>query len=934
MKQLSDLDFVNAAKILNVLIDPRASDDGSAGTGQIWFNTSSNRLKGYDGSNTFTIPRLDGNDTITGLFTFNPSSGSVPFAVDSGANGVVTNLNADRVDGYHAAEAATASTLAARDASGNLTVATPSSDGHAATKAYVDSIAAGQDWKDSCVAATTANITLSGEQTIDGVSVSDGERVLVKDQTTGSENGIYVCSTGAWSRSTDADENAEVTSGLTTFVEEGTANAGAGFTLTTSGVIVVDTTALTFTRSSGGSVYAAGNGIVKSGTTFHFAQSSAYSIGQIPYADSSSTIGMLAAGTANYVLKGQGAGSAPIWGQVNVSSEIIGTLPTGNGGTGTSTSFTEGALVVAGSSGVYTQFASTLFWDGTQLCVGTNTGSNTLNVSGTAYVSGNVGIGETSPLAKLHIEDSTYDNNFRFHAEGSTGGLGSFDASGCMLRIIGGNETTGQDTGITFRNEFDNVEWGIWHDVTDGNFYISRESSEFVAIESSGNVGINDSNPSTRLSIQEDSSNTTANGVITLQNYDTTANNWIGINFVTTDTSADPDGVARIAAQTTARSASGVTGDLTFWTSDDANNPSERMRIDSAGNIGIGTTLPESLLHLKISDTGATPAATANLIIEDNSSNNYINLLSANTDSVGIFFGDGDDANIAGVHYDHATDDLVLRTGNSNGRFVIDSAGDITHTGMLTMQTSAHHIIGGFGANSTGGTLDWDDSTNARSGNGQTLLQGSSTNGPDGSASYFHPFSFEYQSKDGTGNLTQLAVGYNALKFGFRYRFSSTWTSWAMIWHDQNHGAGSGLDADLLDAQEGSYYLDLANSTGDTDDISEGLTNLFYTDARARAAISSTDSAEIAYDSGTGVLGLGTEAGRVKSGTLGAGATPTFTHNLGTREVAVQVFRTGTPYDEVRPEIERTTTNMVTVTFTGTTPTSGEFSIVCVAKNG
>ena len=78
-----------------------------------------------------------------------------------------------------------------------ITVATPSADGQAASKSYVDSVAAGLDLKDSCRVATTANITLSGTQTIDGVSVAADQRVLVKAQSTASENGIYLCKVGS-----------------------------------------------------------------------------------------------------------------------------------------------------------------------------------------------------------------------------------------------------------------------------------------------------------------------------------------------------------------------------------------------------------------------------------------------------------------------------------------------------------------------------------------------------------------------------------------------------------------------------------------------------------------------------------------------------------------------------------------------------------------
>jgi uncharacterized cupin superfamily protein len=146
-------------------------------------------------------------------------------------------------------------------------VLNPASDQDAATKSYVDSVATGLDVKASCRAATTANITLSAPQTIDGVSVIAGDRVLVKEQTTGSENGIYVCQAGAWTRAIDFDEDAEVTAGSFTFVAEGTVNSDKGFVLTTNDPIVVGTTSLAFSQFSGTGSITAGAGLTKTGDT-------------------------------------------------------------------------------------------------------------------------------------------------------------------------------------------------------------------------------------------------------------------------------------------------------------------------------------------------------------------------------------------------------------------------------------------------------------------------------------------------------------------------------------------------------------------------------------------------------------------------------------------------------------------------------------------
>lgn len=137
-----------------------------------------------------------------------------------------------------------------------------------ATKNYVDGLATGLTVKAAVRVATTANITLSGTQTIDGVAVIAGDRVLAKNQTTASQNGIWVCAAGAWTRATDADISAEIPSGTFAFVSEGTTLGGTGWTLTTANPIVLNTTSLTFAQFSGGANYTAGTGLTKTGTQF------------------------------------------------------------------------------------------------------------------------------------------------------------------------------------------------------------------------------------------------------------------------------------------------------------------------------------------------------------------------------------------------------------------------------------------------------------------------------------------------------------------------------------------------------------------------------------------------------------------------------------------------------------------------------------------
>ena len=144
----------------------------------------------------------------------------------------------------------------------NLANATNAQD--AVTKAQLDAAIQGIQWKNPVRAATTANIALSGVQTIDGVSVLAGDRVLVKNQTTGSQNGIYVAAAGAWTLATDFDASAELL-GAGVFVSEGTTLGNSIWNMTTDAPLTLGTTALVWAQIGGGSSYTAGNGITISG---------------------------------------------------------------------------------------------------------------------------------------------------------------------------------------------------------------------------------------------------------------------------------------------------------------------------------------------------------------------------------------------------------------------------------------------------------------------------------------------------------------------------------------------------------------------------------------------------------------------------------------------------------------------------------------------
>ena len=151
---------------------------------------------------------------------------------------------------------------------------TPSNANDAASKSYVDATINGLDVKNSVHLASTANGTLASAfangQTMDGVALATGDRILLKDQTDASENGVYtVNASGAPTRATDFDADSEVTAGAFFFVEEGTANADSGFIITTDGTITVGTTNIAFTQFSGSGQIVAGTGMTKTGNTLN-----------------------------------------------------------------------------------------------------------------------------------------------------------------------------------------------------------------------------------------------------------------------------------------------------------------------------------------------------------------------------------------------------------------------------------------------------------------------------------------------------------------------------------------------------------------------------------------------------------------------------------------------------------------------------------------
>jgi hypothetical protein len=254
----SNVDF-DAKQLLNAVAHGLVADPGSPVAGQFWFRTDLSLFSFYDGAvvRRFTIYTAGDGLALTGAdLSVNVDGSTLEISSDAlrvkalgitnahvsasaaialsklatdplaRANHTGTQLAATvsnfdtqvRTSRLDQMATPTASVAMGSQKITGLLDPTAAQDG--ATKAYVDALAQGVSWKDSVVAATTANITLSGTQTIDTVSVIAGDRVLVKDQTTTQDNGIYIVAAGAWTRAPDADTNADL-QGATVSVDGG-----------------------------------------------------------------------------------------------------------------------------------------------------------------------------------------------------------------------------------------------------------------------------------------------------------------------------------------------------------------------------------------------------------------------------------------------------------------------------------------------------------------------------------------------------------------------------------------------------------------------------------------------------------------------------------------------------------------------------------------
>ena len=325
-----------------------------------------------------------GNAAVLGSFTSEQLRTAL--ATDTGTGSVVFD---------------TSPAIASPTLTGTVTVPTPTNNTDAATKAYVDTIKQGSiDIKDSVRVASTANIAIGSalvnSSTIDGVTVATGNRVLLKNQTDASENGIYaVVASGAASRTLDANTNTLVTNGMYTFVSEGTASNATGYVLTTVDPITLDTTNLTFTQFSGAGQIDAGAGLTKTGNTLDVVGTSGRIVANANTVDIGSDVALVAnplsqfGATTSAQLKGvlsdeTGSGAAVFATSPTLVTPALGTPASGvvtnltgtasiniNGTVGASSATTIAATTISATNVTASGFVGTGATDAIKLPVGT-----------------------------------------------------------------------------------------------------------------------------------------------------------------------------------------------------------------------------------------------------------------------------------------------------------------------------------------------------------------------------------------------------------------------------------------------------------------------------------------------------------------------------------------------------------------------------------
>ena len=298
----------------------------------------------------------------------------------------------------------------------------PTSALQLATKQYVDNIAQGLNTKAPVLCATTANITLSGEQTIDGVTTS-ASRVLVKNQSTAANNGIYLSGSGAWTRTADANTWNQLVSAYV-FVEQGTINADTGWVCTSDPGGTLGVTAVTWVQFSGAGTYTAGTGLTLTGTQFSITNTAV-------------TAGAYGSATQVGTFTVNAQGQLTLAGNVTVTP-AVGSI------TGLGTGVATALAVNVGTAGAFVVNGGAL---------GTPSSGTVTNLTGTASININGTVGATTAnTGNFTTLTSTNDiTTGGFYASGAFSGTYS---DGIVVDYVTGNGriTVGSADGLTIYN--------------------------------------------------------------------------------------------------------------------------------------------------------------------------------------------------------------------------------------------------------------------------------------------------------------------------------------------------------------------------------------------------------------------------------------------------------------------------------------------------